>query len=132
MAGLPTKSDSALQQWHHLFESRGDVRSLQAQQHWQQLMRVGLPTRKHENWKYTPLDTLLSQQFVLPDAPQTLSAEQVDALALRWMRSVWSMLTVSSSQPSAVATAICLRFSTAWPPSAVRYLLRFSLKSSCI
>lgn len=82
MAGLPTKSDSALQQWHHLFESRGDVRSLQAQQHWQQLMRVGLPTRKHENWKYTPLDTLLSQQFVLPDAPQTLSAEQVDALAL--------------------------------------------------
>jgi Fe-S cluster assembly protein SufD len=83
MAGLPTKSDSALQQWHHLFESRGETRSLQAQQHWQQLMRVGLPTRKHENWKYTPLDTLLGQQFVLPQAqPQTLSAEQVDALAL--------------------------------------------------
>lgn len=81
MAGLPTKSDNALQQWHHLFESRGDVRSLQAQQHWQQLMRVGLPTRKHENWKYTPLESLLSQQFVLPQA-QTLSAEQVDALAL--------------------------------------------------
>ncbi|XXN64785.1 Fe-S cluster assembly protein SufD [Enterobacter ludwigii] len=81
MAGLPTKSDNALQQWHHLFESRGDVRSLQAQQHWQQLMRVGLPTRKHENWKYTPLDVLLAQQFVLPQ-PQEISAEQVDALAL--------------------------------------------------
>ena len=81
MAGLPTKSDNALQQWHHLFESRGEVRSLQAQQHWQQLMRLGLPTRKQENWKYTPLDTLLAQQFVLPQ-PQTLSAEQVDALAL--------------------------------------------------
>ncbi|MDU7869525.1 MAG: hypothetical protein E7J78_20670, partial [Pantoea sp.] len=43
---------------------------------------IGLPTRKHENWKYTSLDTLLAQQFVLPQAPQTLSAEQVDALAL--------------------------------------------------
>lgn len=81
MAGLPTKSDNALQQWHHLFESRGEVRSLQAQQHWQQLMRLGLPTRKHENWKYTPLDTLLAQQFVLPQ-PQDLSDEQVSALAL--------------------------------------------------
>ena len=81
MAGLPTKSDSALQQWHHLFESRGEVRSLQAQQHWQQLMRLGLPTRKHENWKYTPLDTLLAQQFVLPQ-DQDISAEQVEALAL--------------------------------------------------
>ncbi|WP_312240437.1 Fe-S cluster assembly protein SufD [Pantoea sp.] len=81
MAGLPTKSDNALQQWHHLFESRGDVRSLQAQQHWQQLMRLGLPTRKHENWKYTPLDGLLAQQFFLPQ-PQNLSDEQVSALAL--------------------------------------------------
>ncbi|ADU68985.1 Fe-S cluster assembly protein SufD [Pantoea sp. At-9b] len=81
MAGLPTKSDNALQQWHHLFESRGDVRSLQAQQHWQQLMRLGLPTRKHENWKYTPLEGLLGQQFVLPQ-PQDVTAEQVEALAL--------------------------------------------------
>lgn len=81
MAGLPTKSDNALQQWHHLFESRGDVRSLQAQQHWQQLMRLGLPTRKHENWKYTPLEGLLGQQFVLPQ-PQDVTAEQVEAVAL--------------------------------------------------
>ncbi len=81
MAGLPTKSDSALQQWHHLFESRGDDRSLQAQQHWQQLMRLGLPTRKHENWKYTPLDELFSHRFVLP-AEAALTAEQVASLAL--------------------------------------------------
>jgi Fe-S cluster assembly protein SufD len=81
MAGLPTKSDNALQQWHHLFESRGEVRSLQAQQHWQQLMRLGLPTRKHENWKYTPLEGLLGQQFVLPQ-PQEVSVEQVEQLAL--------------------------------------------------
>jgi len=81
MAGLPTKSDNALQQWHHLFESRGEQRSLQAQQHWQQLMREGLPTRKHENWKYTSLDSLLAHQFVLP-AAQSLTLAQADALAL--------------------------------------------------
>lgn len=81
MAGLPTKSDTALQQWHHLFESRGELRSMQAQQHWQQLMRLGLPTRKHENWKYTPLDGLLAQHFVLPES-QDVSASQVEALAL--------------------------------------------------
>jgi len=81
MAGLPTRSENALQQWHHLFESRGDDRSLQAQQHWQQLMRLGLPTRKQENWKYTPLDELFSQQFVLPEE-KALTTEEVARLAL--------------------------------------------------
>ena len=57
MAGLPNSSN-ALQQWHHLFEAEGAKRSPQAQQHLQQLLRTGLPTRKHENWKYTPLDGL--------------------------------------------------------------------------
>lgn len=55
MAGLPNSSN-ALQQWHHLFEAEGTKRSPQAQQHLQQLLRTGLPTRKHENWKYTPLE----------------------------------------------------------------------------
>ena len=81
MAGLPTRSENALQQWHHLFESRGNDRSLQAQQHWQQLMRLGLPSRKHENWKYTPLDELLSQHFVLPE-PRALTVKEVARLAL--------------------------------------------------
>ncbi|MGE9552167.1 Fe-S cluster assembly protein SufD [Erwinia amylovora] len=82
MAGLPTRSnDNALQQWHHLFESHGEQRSLQAQQHWQQVLRLGLPTRKHENWKYTPLDGLLAHNFVLPTAPG-LTAEDVASLAL--------------------------------------------------
>lgn len=81
MAGLPTRSDNALQQWHHLFESHGASRSMQAQQHWQQLLRLGLPTRKQENWKYTPLDRLLDNQFVLPP-PATLDTGTVQALAL--------------------------------------------------
>ena len=49
MAGLPNSSN-ALQQWNHLFEAEGAKRSPQAQQHLQQLLRTGLPTRKHENW----------------------------------------------------------------------------------
>ena len=80
MAGLPNSSN-ALQQWHHLFESLGAQRSGHAQQHLQQLLRAGLPTRKHENWKYTPLDSLLNNQFVLPQ-PQPLDSAGRDALAL--------------------------------------------------
>lgn len=82
MAGLPTRSsDNALQQWHHLFESHGETRSLQAQQHWQQVLRLGLPTRKQENWKYTPLESLFDQHFVLPQAAE-LTATDVAAQAL--------------------------------------------------
>ena len=79
MAGLPNSSN-ALQQWHRLFETQGETRSEQAQQHLQQMLRLGLPTRKHENWKYTPLDGLLNSQFVTRLADVTPA--QRDALAL--------------------------------------------------
>lgn len=80
MAGLPNSSN-ALQQWHHLFEAQGETRSEQAQQHLQQLLRLGLPTRKHENWKYTPLEGLLNSQFVHRQAQ--ITPAQRDALALK-------------------------------------------------
>jgi Fe-S cluster assembly protein SufD len=79
MAGLPNSSN-ALQQWHRLFEAQGDSRSEHAQQHLQQMLRLGLPTRKHENWKYTPLDGLLNGQFVARLAD--VSKAQCDLLAL--------------------------------------------------
>ena len=79
MAGLPNSSN-ALQQWHHLFEAEGAKRSPQAQQHLQQLLRTGLPTRKHENWKYTPLEGLTNSQFVC--IAGEISPQQRDALAL--------------------------------------------------
>jgi Fe-S cluster assembly protein SufD len=79
MAGLPNSSN-ALQQWHRLFEAQGARRSEQAQQHLQQMLRLGLPTRKHENWKYTPLDGLLNSQFVTRLAEVT--AAQRDALGI--------------------------------------------------
>lgn len=66
MAGLPNSSN-ALQQWHHLFEAQGAQRSPQAREHLQQVLRLGLPTRKDEDWKYTALDGLLNSQFVAPD-----------------------------------------------------------------
>ena len=86
MAGLPNSSN-ALQQWHHLFEVQGGARSEEAQQHLQQMLRLGLPTRKHENWKYTPLDGLLNSEFVarkgeLTQAGCVALALPVDALGL--------------------------------------------------
>jgi Fe-S cluster assembly protein SufD len=82
MAGLPNNSSgNALQQWHHLFEAQGAGRTKEAQEHMQQLLRLGLPTRKHENWKYTPLEGLLNHQFALPPA-ESLAPVQRDALAL--------------------------------------------------
>jgi Fe-S cluster assembly protein SufD len=46
-------------------------------QHLQQLLRLGLPTRKHEDWKYTPLDALLNGP--LSPLSRTLTAAQRDA-----------------------------------------------------
>ncbi|HKN03603.1 MAG TPA: Fe-S cluster assembly protein SufD [Buttiauxella sp.] len=82
MAGLPNSSNgNALQQWHHLFETQSETRSKEAQEHMQQMLRLGLPTRKHENWKYTPLEGLLNNQFVLP-ALEALSEIERDTRAL--------------------------------------------------
>ncbi|VFS38879.1 FeS cluster assembly protein sufD [Enterobacter cancerogenus] len=79
MAGLPNSSN-VLQQWHRLFEAQGNTRSEQAEHHLQQLLRLGLPTRKQENWKYTPLDGLLKGEFVTRLAD--VNPAQRDALAL--------------------------------------------------
>lgn len=82
MAGLPNSSNgNALQQWHHLFEAQGLLRTKEAQEHMQQMLRLGLPTRKHENWKYTPLEGLLDNQFARP-APVEMTTLERDALAL--------------------------------------------------
>ncbi|CAI1864069.1 Fe-S cluster assembly protein SufD [Serratia fonticola] len=83
MAGFPTNSNSrALQQLYSLFEARGGERSAHALAHWQQVLRQGWPTRKQENWKYTPLEGLLEQQFLEP-VDNVFSAEQRDKLALK-------------------------------------------------
>ncbi|CAB5532593.1 FeS cluster assembly protein sufD [Citrobacter werkmanii] len=78
MAGL-ANSSNVLQQWHHLFETQGETRSHYAQQHLQQLLRLGLPTRKHEDWKYTPLEGLTNSRFV--SNITALTPAQFEALA---------------------------------------------------
>ena len=77
MAGL-ANSSNVLQQWHHLFETQ-ETRSHYAQQHLQQLLRLGLPTRKHEDWKYTPLEGLTNSRFV--SNVSALTPAQFEALA---------------------------------------------------
>ncbi len=97
MAGLPNSSN-ALQQWHRLFEAQGGERSEEAREHLQQLLRLGLPTRKHENWKYTPLDGLLKHDFVTP-APQPLERAAFDALALP-VDALRLVLSMAASRPN--------------------------------
>ncbi|AHG22364.1 cysteine desulfurase [Chania multitudinisentens RB-25] len=82
MAGLPINNNSpTLQQMYHLFTARGGEPSSHALAHWQQALHLGWPSRKQENWKYTPLEALLEQRFIEP-AGRTFSAAQRDALAL--------------------------------------------------
>jgi len=97
MAGLPNSSN-ALQQWHRLFETQGQSRSEQAQQHLQQMLRLGLPTRKHENWKYTPLDGLLNGEFVTRRRTSLRPSET--GWRYLWMRCVWSLSTACFTRNS--------------------------------
>ncbi|VDZ83102.1 FeS cluster assembly protein sufD [Kluyvera intermedia] len=89
MAGLANNS-SALQQWHELFQARGGQASPQAQQHLQQVQRLGLPSRKDEDWKYTSLDKLLASTFVAPALPGLTAVERdTHSLALDAWRLVF-------------------------------------------
>ncbi len=93
MAGLPNSSN-ALQQWHHLFEAQGDQRTPEASQHLQQLLRLGLPTRKQEDWKYTPLDALLNGRFVA-DGGRRSAPNSVTRWRCRWTPGVWCLSTAA-------------------------------------
>lgn len=88
MAGLPTKSNvpaagssHAMQQLYRLFEGRGGEQSAHAHAHWQQVLRLGFPHAKLEDWKYTPVSSLLGNQFFAPQQ-QAVTAETVKSLAL--------------------------------------------------
>ena len=88
MAGLPTNNNSrALQQLYSLFEERGGEHSAHALAHWQQALRLGWPTRKHETWNYTPLEGLLEQQTGLnPTEIMTDTAGSSDLIfGLFWL-----------------------------------------------
>lgn len=82
MAGLSNNSNThVLAQWYQLFASRSAAHSADAYSHWQDVERLGLPTRQHEHWKYTPLDGLLAHRFA-PATDHAVSASDRDMLSL--------------------------------------------------
>ncbi|WP_226051552.1 Fe-S cluster assembly protein SufD [Dickeya chrysanthemi] len=83
MAGLPTnsKAQQALQQWQRLFDAAAP-RTDDARQHWQQIKQLGIPHRKLEHWKYTPLERLLAHEFTSITAETEVTPAQRNALAL--------------------------------------------------
>ncbi|AKC32098.1 Fe-S cluster assembly protein SufD [Candidatus Pantoea carbekii] len=82
MAGLLTKRENIIHQWFKLFKSQDKMRSLYAQQHWKKFVDLGLPTCQYASWKYTFLDILLSQKFVLPIQIPKLSQDEISKYAL--------------------------------------------------
>ncbi|CNK73372.1 Fe-S cluster assembly protein SufD [Yersinia alsatica] len=100
MAGLPTNSKmqeqqslseqqrileqqriDALKHFGQLFKQRQNGYSAAAAGHWQQVLQLGFPTAKHEDWKYTPLERLLAHDFDFARAPAVTLAQR-DALSL--------------------------------------------------
>lgn len=92
MAGLANRSD-ALTQWLQMAQAQGA--SGPALAHMKALAEKGLPSRRHEEWKYLPLDRLLAQPFVTPrtDKLSALQRDQqtlaLEALRLVFVDGVW-------------------------------------------
>lgn len=88
MAGLPTNSkvlqqqrNDALMHFGQLFKQRKTDHSYDATAHWQQVLQLGFPDVKHEDWKYTPLERLLAHNFSFAGVPD-VTTEQCDTLSL--------------------------------------------------
>ncbi|MBK4764939.1 MAG: Fe-S cluster assembly protein SufD [Pantoea sp. Brub] len=80
MDGLLKSNDPVLNKWYELFKINNN--SNHAQKHWNHLINLGIPTNKHENWKYFPLNNLLSQKFILPTQEKPLNIEEINKLAI--------------------------------------------------
>lgn len=100
MAGLPTNSNlleqqrmlakqraDALLHFGQLFEQNQTLKqhqsgqSTEATAHWQQVLQLGFPSIKHEDWKYTPLERLLAHNFSFAPVAE-VTAAQCDDLSL--------------------------------------------------
>ncbi|MDN0095802.1 Fe-S cluster assembly protein SufD [Yersinia rohdei] len=93
MAGLPTNSKiqeqqrleqqrtDALAHFGQLFKQRQSSLGAGASAHWQQVLELGFPSIKHEDWKYTPLERLLAHNFSFADTA-VVTAAQRDQLSL--------------------------------------------------
>lgn len=72
---------NALKNFGLLFKQRESGKGSEATAHWQQVLELGFPSIKHEDWKYTPLERLLAHDFSFASAP-AVTAAQRDALSL--------------------------------------------------
>lgn len=93
MAGLLTNSDrtskrtqvaelneQAMARFATLFEQRAGAQSYHAAAHWEKVKQVGLPAFRHEDWHYTPLQSVLKTEYVFTDA--NIDESACEALAL--------------------------------------------------
>lgn len=94
MAGLPTNSNileqqrmlekqraDALAHFGELFKQHQGGQRAEATAHWQQVLQLGFPSIKHEDWKYTPLERLLAHHFSFAPAAE-VTATQCDDFSL--------------------------------------------------
>jgi len=83
MTGLPPDND-LLVQFSQLFQQRTSLSDAQdhlQQLHWKEIIKLGFPNYKHEDWKYTSLDRLLQYRFNYAQK-LTISKQECDYLAL--------------------------------------------------
>ena len=93
MAGLLTNSEKAnkraqvaalneqaMARFATLFEQRSGVNSQHANTHWEIAKKIGLPVFRHEDWHYTPLDTVLKTEYRFSE--QAAAEQAYEALAL--------------------------------------------------
>ncbi|WP_265498210.1 Fe-S cluster assembly protein SufD [Providencia rustigianii] len=95
MAGLLTNSERAVKSaqvselnqqamanFAQLFEHRSGEKSQHAQTHWEIAKYVGLPKFRHEDWHYTPLETVLRTQYHFSDPESVLKPNADIALEI--------------------------------------------------
>lgn len=93
MAGLLTNSEKsgkrsqvaalneqAMARFATLFNLRSGGKSHHAAVHWEKANQVGLPEFRHEDWHYTPLQTVLNTHYSF--AEQNIDEKACEALAL--------------------------------------------------
>ncbi|EKT57388.1 Fe-S cluster assembly protein SufD [Providencia sneebia] len=93
MAGLLTNSEraekraqvaelneQAMARFSKLFEKRSGADSSHASANWQKTQQVGFPTFRHEDWHYTPLQSILTTNFDY--AKSSVDENACEALAL--------------------------------------------------
>lgn len=93
MAGLLTNSEKAekraqvaalneraMSRFATLYEQRHGANSQHAKTHWEMAKHVGLPTFRHEDWHYTPLNSVLETEYRFSEAD--VAAAECEALAL--------------------------------------------------